>query len=345
MTSLYGVESAGFEHPQALFLALLVPLFFVLRKTGSLCRPAVPLTMADWQGSAFVWKSSVSRIVTFFTLLFANAAFLLSVIALASPIATRTEKVFTTRGTDILFVLDTSPSMASRDIVRETRNTDSRFDAAKKIITSLAQNNIGQLGLVAFASEAALTVPVTVDREFFLQRLSELAIGELGDASSLGTGIALAVYHLTSTGAPRKCIVLFTDGESNAGYIHPLTGARLANEHNISLYVVGIGTKGRVPLEYVDPKSGETYSGYFDSQFDEHALMEISSEGDGLYFAVTTLRELELSLTTVVEREQTTQVFYIKRTDVPYYESFIIAASLCAVFAWVLKRVILQEAL
>jgi Ca-activated chloride channel family protein len=213
------------------------------------------------------------------------------------------------------------------------------------MIASLAQSNAGQLGLVSFASEAALSVPVTVDRAFFSSRLDEIAVGSLGDASSLGTGLALAVYHLSSTGAQKKCIVLFTDGENNAGYIHPLTAARLAKEHGITLYVVGIGTKGRVPLDYVDPKSGEAYSGYLDSQFDERALRDVSAEGDGLYFAVTTLRELESSLLSVVEREQTEQAFYTKRADIPHYNTFILAAALCAAFAWLLKRLILKEAL
>jgi Ca-activated chloride channel family protein len=349
--------SIGFEHPFVLVLVLLAPLFVVLRKTGFLIPPALPLTMSDWNGNAFIWKSSASRFGIFLCRFFAVCAFLLVVAALAGPVVIKKEKVFTSRGTDIIFVLDTSPSMAARDMDRgNTLNAASssggnpylaatRFDAAKEIIAALAQNDSGQPGLVTFASEAALSVPVTVDIDFFSSRLDKVRIGELGDGSGIGTGLALAVYHLASTGAQKKCAVLFTDGENNAGSIHPLTAARLAREHDITLYVVGLGTKGRVQLEYVDPKTGSVYSGYLDSQFDESTLRDLASEGGGLYFPAATFKDLELSLESVMSREQTSQTWYV-RTDVKqFYDRFVFIAVLCVIAALFIKRLILRESL
>jgi Ca-activated chloride channel family protein len=347
---------SGFACPVVLALALLVPLFFILQKKGIFSRPALNLTMADWNGSAFIWKSAVSRTAVFLTRVFASVSFLLAVAALADPIVTKKEKVYASRGTDILFVLDTSPSMAARDISRGGAREmpeagggiHSRFDAAREIIMQLAQNNSGQTGIVSFATEAVMTVPVTSDKDFFSRRLGGIKIGELGNGSAIGTGLALAVYHLASDAARskvNKCVVLLTDGENNRGSIHPLTAARLAQENGITFYVAGLGTKGRVPLEYVDPITGAAYSGFLDSRFDESALRELAAEGGGLYFAVTTHKELEASLASVAAREQTKQQWHYRSRVTRYSGKFLFASILCAAFAWVIKKIILKESL
>ncbi|GMO45203.1 MAG: VWA domain-containing protein [Treponemataceae bacterium] len=349
-------RQSGFAYPAVLALALLVPLFFILQKKRIFSRPALNLTMADWDGSAFIWKSAVSRAAVFLARFFASAAFLLSVAALADPIVTKKEKVYASRGTDILFVLDTSPSMAARDISRGIARDSSeagggirsRFEAAREIIMQLAHNNSGQTGLVSFATEAVMTVPVTSDKEFFSRHLGGINIGELGNGSAIGTGLALAVYHLASDASRskiNKCVILLTDGENNRGSIHPLTAARLAQENSITFYVAGLGTKGRVPLEYVDPITGAAYSGYLDSRFDESALRNLAAEGGGLYFAVTTLKELEASLASVAAREQTTQQWYYRAHVTRYYGKFLFASVLCAVSAWIIKKIILKESL
>jgi Ca-activated chloride channel family protein len=301
--------------------------------------------MGDWGGSAFVWRSGPAGAASLGAVLLASLGFLCAVIALAGPEARRKEKVFTSLGTDILFVLDTSPSMAARDINAGGWDTRTRFEAARAAIGAAAEKDYGQAGILTFASEAALASPVTVDREFFSARLGEITLGALGDSSSIGTGLALAVYHLASTGGQKKCIVLFTDGENNAGFIHPLTAAALARDKGITLYVAGIGARGRAPLEYRDPKTGRTLSGFLDSRFDEGALRELAAEGGGRYFSVTTLGELGAALEAVALREGSEQSFYYRVETRSFRRQFIAAALGAAALAWVIKRLVLGEAL
>jgi Ca-activated chloride channel family protein len=308
--------------------------------------------MADWNGFPFVWKSTFSRTAVFFARVCAFLAFLCALFAFAEPVVKKKEKVYESRGTDILFVLDTSPSMAARDILREGGNAVSRFDAAKEIIAQLAAQNSGQMGIASFASEAVLVVPSTSDTEFFLRRLEEITVGALGDGSGVGTGLALAIYHLASSGiapneaqAQKKCAVLLTDGENNTGSIHPLTAARLANEHGVTLYVAGLGTTGRVPFEYVDSKTGAVYSGYFDSRFDERALKILADESGGSYFSVTSLKELNASLTQIASREQTAQIWHYRTDITRLYGKFLTAAIACAVLFFAITKIILKELL
>ena len=216
-------------------------------------------SFADWNGRAFEWKSSVGTTVRFMSkTLFALGYFAL-VAALAEPTVLEKEKLFMSRGADVVFVVDTSPSMAALDIAGA-----SRLQAAKQAISLLARENKGiSYGLVACASQAALLVPPTLDQKTFFERLAAMSVGEMGDGSALGVGISTAVYHLESSAAPVKIIVLLTDGENNAGAVHPNTAAALAKDNGILLYIAGIGTKGSVPIEYTDPASGKIYSGYF----------------------------------------------------------------------------------
>jgi Ca-activated chloride channel family protein len=339
--------SYGFEHPAALTLVLLVPLYYFLCAKGIFARYAIFLTMADWNGTAFVWKNVPSRAAVFLARILITLTFVFAVVSLAEPVVKRQEKVFTSRGMDILFVLDTSPSMAAKDIAHGDGLFNSRFDAAREIILNLSRDKPGQMGIVSFASEAVMSIPVTADMDFFSRRLAEIKLGSLGNGSGIGTGLALAVYHLASNAKDakhNKCVVLLTDGENNKGTIHPLTAARLAQEYGITFYIAGLGTKGRVPLEYVDPVTGTAYSGFFDSHFDETSLKNLAAEGGGLYFAVTTLKGLKMSLEAVAAREQTARTWYY-RAETEHFHGFIFASCGCAVLAWLIKRILLKETL
>jgi len=267
--------------------------------------------------------------------------FIAAVTAFAAPVVHHQEKVYVSRGADILFVLDTSPSMAAKDIANMTR-----LDAAKKAIHLLVNDNSGNaVGLVETAKDTAVVVPPTLDRTFFFNRLDSLVVGEMGDGTALGNGLSCAVFHLSKTNSAKKCIVLITDGENNAGSIHPYTAAHLVREKGISLYILGIGTKGSVPLEYADPKTGRVYSGYLNSEYDAAALSQLASEADGRFFSIDTMSTLSQTLTAIGKREMVIQSYHIKSRDEQYYSQMLLAAAFLFAVAWLLRRVALQELL
>ena len=122
-----------------------------------------------------------------------------------------------------MFLLDISPSMAAKDMSGETR-----IAAAKKIIRKFVAKYPGDsFGLTALSSSAALILPPTIDHKVFLSRLDSLSIGELGNGTAIGMGLAVSSAYMTRTKLNSSYIVLLTDGENNTGEINPKTAAKV----------------------------------------------------------------------------------------------------------------------
>jgi len=324
-----------FESPMVFLLLLLIPLLFLLRKFKIFKRVSFPVVLSDWNGKSFVWKDKTLRLLSFFAKFLIIVAVTLVVIALANPYKSIQEKQYTSLGTDVIFVIDTSPSMAVKDIDGNTR-----LSVALDTIGKIAGENSGsRFGAVSLGSEAALIVPPTPDFSVFQNRLSQINIGEMGNGSAIGVGLSTAVYHLSKSSAPKKCIILLTDGENNAGDIHPETAAKLAGENQISLYVVGIGTKGTVPIEYVDPKTQKLYTGYLDSSFDAASLKKLANIGNGNYFETSSVEGLLSILKAVSKEESVIQNYSYKITTIYLYRQFLIGAIVLFAVAFLLRRI------
>lgn len=332
----------SFQNIYALFLILLIPAFFILRKIGIFKKITFKAVLADWNGGSFVWKGKIHRFFSVFSKIAVTLGFFLAVLALADPVISEQKKVYTTLGTDVIFVVDTSPSMAAKDV--SVQNDISRLDASKNAIFSiLGETESGRFGMVALGSNASVVVPVTTDFSFFYEQVENLVIGNLGNGSAIGDGICTAIYHLISSNAPRKCIILLTDGENNAGEIHPETAAKLAAENNISLYVVGIGSKGTVPLEYTEPVTGKKYSGYLDSNFDSASLKKIAEIGGGRYFESKTIEELKEVLQNVTKIESVAQNFIYEVTTIKLYKKILTVVLIIFILVVFIKMVVLKE--
>ena len=317
----------SFQNPEAFLLLILIPLVFILRKAGIFSRISFFLTLGDWNGEFFKWNFKIRKFASILSHVFIILSYILCVFALAKPVLYRQERVFTSRGNDIVFVLDVSPSMAAKDIV----------------VSVLSSNPGSSFALIAMAKDAAVLVPPTCDHEYFLNRLNEVQIASLGDGTAIGVGLSTAVFHLISSKAEKKAVVLITDGENNCGEIHPEVAAELAKNHGISLYTLGVGFQGTSRLEYVDPKTGKIVSGSFNSSFDSASLKKLSSIAGGRYFEITTLDELNLALSVISKRENLPQSYYSKITSVEYYDKLLFLAAVFIVLSWILKRLYLEE--
>lgn len=329
----------SFENPTAFLLFLLVPLLLILRKFKIFTQITFPAVLSDWNGKPFKWNGKTRKFFTFFSKFLLAAGYVFVVVALADPVISWQEKIYTSLGTDIVFVVDTSPSMAAKDIDGSTR-----LDAAKNTIKKLAVEHEGfRFGIVALGSDASVFVPPTSDHSVFSKRVEEIKVGILGNGSAIGDGLSTAVCHLSSSKAPKKCIILLTDGENNAGAIHPETAANMAALNDITVYVVGVGSKGSVPIEYVDALTGKIYSGYLESNFNSASLRKIASIGNGRYFEVKTAEELNNTLSIVAKTENINQTFTYKTINEFYYDKLLFIALLLIVAAWIIKRLFLNE--
>jgi len=335
----------GFEHPGFLLLILLLPFWYTARYLGWLRRTELPMTIGAWNGVPFRWQSRMYSLVIFIVHCFAVSGLIILIAALSAPVLYRQEVVYTGSGTEIFFVVDISPSMAALDMARsDTERT--RLDTARYYIHSFINARPGDsFALVAVGNSAALLVPPTADHQLFLDRLSDLAIGELGDDTALGMGLAVAAAHLANRRVQRSHTILLTDGESNAGQIGPETAAGVLRKYSDGFTVIGIGTQGDVPLEYVDPVTGTRFIGYLDSRFSEPVMRSLAVSGGGRYFSAANPAALEsvfeeLGRNIPVNRSALPRV-YGERLD----RRFALVAAFALSLAWFLRRVVLGDLL
>ena len=300
MIPFFSPAQAGFAFDRpliALSALFVVPLALVLaRRLGSPFTAAVPLGPPG--GVPFKVPFSLEKIIRFLRFLECCGVLLLFAGA-AGPAVRTAETVWLNRGADIIFVMDISPSMAALDM-----GGASRFSVARSLILDFAERRPADgIGLVGVGRYAALLIPPTMDREILGSRLEDLQLGELGDATALGLGLAIAAYHIERSEAPRRSVVLISDGENNAGAIHPETAAGMVRDAGASLWVIGIGTGGVVPIDFVDPFTRIRHTGMYDSAFDTDSLRRISEAGDGSWTLAPSADAFASAFARIDERE------------------------------------------
>jgi Ca-activated chloride channel family protein len=311
----------GFERPLFFAAALIAfPLSILIAR--ALRNPfTLRLPLGPPGGIPFKPPFNMELLVRVLRFLEYGGVFLLFAAA-AGPVLKTTETLWLSRGADILFIIDTSPSMAGIDM-----DGLSRFDAARNLLKQFAESRPSDsIGLVAVGNDAALLLPPTPDRETLLTRLESLKIGELGDGTALGMGLAVAALHLENSAAPRKAAVLITDGENNAGAIHPETAAALLPLREISLWIIGVGSGGEVPIDYVDPFTRMRRTGTFDSRFNPESLKDLSRAGEGVYIAAPSADALAGAFSRLNTEEMTIGRSGLFSRRKPCHVPFIVSA-------------------
>jgi Ca-activated chloride channel family protein len=292
----------GFERPY-LAIAAFIIIPFVCYVLSRLKNPFVAVIPLGAPGGVPFKPPQMGGVVKLLKMLEITGVFLLFFSA-AGPAIKSSETVWLNRGADIIFVLDASPSMAALDM-----DGKSRFLAAKTLLFDFAQRRQSDnIGLAAVGNEAVLLLPPTSDREALNARLEHLRAGEFGDGTALGMGLAIAAYHLEKSSAKRKAAVLITDGENNAGAIHPETAAAMLRDIGASLWVIGVGTAGEVPIDYVDPFTKVRRAGIFDSRYDTESLRRLGQAGGGTVIFAPSADAFAAAFSQLDDGEMTVQI-------------------------------------
>jgi Ca-activated chloride channel family protein len=274
------------------------------------------------------------------SVLFALSWLALSVAA-AGPASLVESRAFQKTGLDIVFAIDTSPSMAAMDI------EPTRLDAAKALVKAYLEAPDGAagaaVGLVAFGQEAALACPPTTDYKSVADRLGTMNPGILGDGTAIGQGLTSALRQIVASGAPSAAAVLLSDGEDNAGRIHPRDAAAALGRYGVRLYVIGMGSPGEVPIDYIDPATGRRMTGAYRSGYEEGSMARIAAAGGGVFRAAADSRALVALLSELGQLGPTgtgkTSLRAPERT--PLARPLFIAAMVMAALAWVVRRLVL----
>ena len=185
-------------------------------------------------------SASLERRIIKASVLVAAAAFL--ILALARPQWGAGLETVARRGVDVIIAVDTSTSMLAEDV------KPNRLAQARAAVSSFIDLLRGdRVGLVAFAGNAYVACPLTVDYSaagMFVDILDTDLI------PVQGTAIAEAIQH--AIGAFRqgerryKVLVLITDGEDHEGNVPG--AARAAAAEGITIYTIGVGSAAGEPI-------------------------------------------------------------------------------------------------
>lgn len=220
------------------------------------------------------------------------------------------------RGLDIVFALDSSRSMLATDL-RPTRLERGKL-AILDLIDRLESDRIG---LVAFAGQAFLQTPPTLDYGAFRESLNATDPSILSrGGSDLGRAIEEAAKAFPTENNV-KVAVLLTDGEDLGG--QALEAARAAAGDGIQIFTIGVGTPQGEYLRIRDEQGIETFvrdnnDQPVRSQLDESTLQQIAQITGGSYTrlgggSLETLYDSVLSTLPREERESELQEMRIER--------------------------------
>ncbi|MFH2114957.1 MAG: VWA domain-containing protein [Spirochaetota bacterium] len=332
-----------FDHPLLLALCL-VPLGLALAGKYGLGphSKGLALPLDVWGARPTPDAPSVLRLLLFISYAGFVFAWLALSVAAAGPVRIERSRPMQRSDADIMFVIDASPSMAAMDM-RPTR-----LDAALEMVRSFMADADGaggaSIGVVAFGAGAILVCPPTPDHQIILDRLGVIKPGMLGDGTAIGQGLATAYRHLSAGYGRRKFLVLLTDGEDNVGVVHPLDAASAFAAAGMGMLVLGLGSSGDAPIEYLDPATGERLVGAYRSGFDDGALDAIAAAGGGSYLRAVDAGAIGRALSrlgnaSLQRGDSAVQLDTYLR--VPLGRFFAMAASLAMALAWTIRRVVL----
>ncbi|MEP7009323.1 MAG: VWA domain-containing protein [Acidobacteriota bacterium] len=193
------------------------------------------------------------------------------------------------RGVDVVFVLDSSLSMAAFDVA------PNRLETAKTLLRRLAAAMPeNRLGLVQTEGEGIALSPLTLDAAAIDLMLDTVEPGSLSvPGTELSTGLSRAIGLFPEGGERHRAIVLLSDGEDHRG---DLDGEiEKLKKAGIVLSAIGIGTAAGGPLKVSGADDGESPNPNPDgfkrdrdgqvviSRLHEDALEKMAHDTDGIY--------------------------------------------------------------
>ncbi len=290
-----------FAEPDWLWLAVLGPLALVLLQVHA-------ARMRRRQLAQFAAADRVAELTRSHSPMrrrFKNALLALAVagfgVALARPQwGEQTTETVQLLGQDVVFILDCSRSMLAADV------SPNRLERAKLALRDCVQRGgFGRVGLVAFAGQAFLQCPPTLDYGAFDEAVAAV---DQHTITTQGSDIGRALdegrlaYGKTEG---RKLLVLLSDGEDTDARAAS-TAEQLAME-GVVVFTVGVGTAAGAELHFTNAQGQHEPVRNADGQIhrsrlDEPALRAIAQATGGGYFPLGALGEGLVRVRQAVEK-------------------------------------------
>ena len=270
-----------FQHSEYLYALALLPLLALLFWWSRRERTKALSAFGD---SAMIRRlfPDVSESKPFWKFVLFAASYIFLVFGLSNPqIGTKLEEV-KREGVNIIIALDVSNSMRAEDL------KPNRLDRAKQAITRMLDKlSNDRIGLIVFAGEAYLQLPLTNDYgavKMFLSAIETSMIPTQG--TNIGAAVKLAGKSFNAEEKRYKTLVVITDGENHED--DALKAVKEAREEGVILHTIGMGSPEGAPIP--------TYAMGFQTGFrkdragnviltklNEKSLQEFAAAGGGVY--------------------------------------------------------------
>ncbi len=336
-----------FDDPFALVLLAAVPLLLLLkraqRQRGTIGYPAtsalatLPRSPRMRLAAAMPWARAL--------------ALMLAVAAVADPRWGLESTRAYQEGVAIIVVVDISSSMLAEDL-RVTSEPATRLDVVKATLRGFvggrgpdAEGREGDaLGLVTFARYADTESPLTLDHDAFLATLEtvEIVVVPQEDGTAIGDAMVLATDLLRDAEAESKVMVMLTDGNNNAGAVHPMDAAWVAKTFGITVHTIGAGGRDAVPTTTAISAEAGTRTMATPGFLDQFLLKEIADTTGGQFFRATDATVLAEIYSEIDKLETSTQVVEQYQRSVQIFPAFLGLALLLLLLEAALGNTVLR---
>ena len=169
------------------------------------------------------------------------AGIISAVIALASPVITKSYANSKKEGRDIVLIIDSSDSMRQRGFDPNDlwRN---KFDVVKDVVGDFIEKRKNdRIGMVTFADIAFIASPLTFEKKFLTDITRMQKMGVAGKRTAINDAIVQSYNLLSKSKAKSKIAILLTDGIDNMSKVPFADVKNLVSKRDIKLYTIGIG--------------------------------------------------------------------------------------------------------
>ncbi len=233
------------------------------------------------------------------------------ILALAHPQWMQERKIPQPGIMDLVFLLDTSPSMRAEDI-QPSRLTRALEVMGAFVRTKLAQDRVG---LVSFAGYSLIVSYLTEDANNILYYIDYLKNDTtINHGTNIGRGLrnGLTVVKketelLPETARHKKVFILLSDGEDNSTELDAAIAE--VKQQAIKVHTIGVGSRDGAPIPigqeggrpvYLEDDKGNRII----SRFDEQTLSWIAESTGGKFYRSFSGLELESSFADIVLKER-----------------------------------------
>ncbi|HEY9191083.1 MAG TPA: VWA domain-containing protein [Sulfurovum sp.] len=261
----------NFEYPALLGVLLLFILcsFWCKERSRAIFFPHVQTLMAKNAGksSLLAWLKWVGITA--------------AVIALSSPVMTKSYTNSKKEGRDIVLIIDSSDSMRQRGF-DPSDVWKNKFDVVKEVVGDFIEKRENdRIGMVTFADIAFIASPLTFEKKFLTDITKMQQMGMAGKRTAINDAVVQAYMMLSKSKARSKIAILLTDGIDNMSKVPFGEVKSMIEKHDVKLYTIGVGDPRDYNAQYLQALADAGKGLAFGAQ-DATTLSQIYQEIDAL---------------------------------------------------------------